>query len=347
MNRKEILKNARQNTKNNFWIYLAVILIYSSVSGIFEGDFDIFVNLNKVLNMIRNGLFSRTQLLSPDSEFYTILQSCGIFSGSIGIFGVIAAIFIGNPLYVGSNKFFLQSVDSSPNIKTIIEPFKNNYLNTVSVMFMKELLLSVILFGISLIYMIILFLGIGISLAIETFVPSYTIAGYILTAVITLVASIGYIIWTIYISYNFLFIGYIISDNPNYGFNAAYSACKEMVRGKKAEIFKADFHYTKWTIIALLIPVSLIITGVILLISTGNGLMYLILGLLFILPVIFLSILIEVFRNVLTAYIYSDIKKSTYVFQNTDTDNNFYEMPSYNEPISYSDNSEDNNIEND
>ena len=342
MNRKEILKKSHENAKNNFWMYLAVIVLAGIVSGICSGSFDAFGKISNLMSILRSGMLSRQELMSPDSDFYRMMRAGGIMAGGFGIFRFAANAFISNPLSVGVNKYFLRSVHSETKIMTVTEPFKDNYLNTVLVMFLRDLLMTVILFGISLIYTIVAMLAVGIMFAVASLAPALSAVGIAAAYVIILAALAGYAVWSICISYNFIFIGYILTEHPYYSFTTAYNINKSIVRGKKLEIFKADFHYMKWTILAALVPVVLITVGFVQMYLGNGGIACMIAGTFLIIPVMCIFLLMEVFRSALRAHIYSSIGSAEQPQAFKEEQTGFYQTPTYHEPISYSDTQADN-----
>jgi uncharacterized membrane protein len=55
------------------------------------------------------------------------------------IIGILVAVFIINPLEVGTNRFFLKSLSVDTEIKELLFAFDHGYMNIVKVMFMRSL----------------------------------------------------------------------------------------------------------------------------------------------------------------------------------------------------------------
>lgn len=335
MNKKEILIGARQDVRKNFWIYLAVVIIFSIVSGIGDGVFNMFGNLNRFVAAIRSGMLTHQQLASPDSELWSVLlEKQGVLFSGVGIFGLLISLFVVNPLSVGINKVFLRGINGRPKIETITEPFREKYLNIVVTLFLSNLLLEIILFAVALLYTVVMGIMAGIIIVSDNLMPALMIAGIIISCILFIVCTICYIAWTVSISYNFLMIGYILTEHPEYSFSEAYNLNKKMVYHKKWEIFKIDFHYSVWMMLSIMIPVGFLIAGLIKMSLSAGGTLYIVLGILLIIPVVFINLFISLFRESAWAHIYSKLKVEESV-ENNENILSSYETPIYHEPISY------------
>jgi len=135
--RKELKSRGKIAFKANYWrcVLVAAILsiLTAASSSSARGDSD-----NSDLG----------QALSDASNASGISEGAllGIILGIIGvglIIAIVINIFVKNVFEVGCKDFFLKnSDDSETKVKTILDPFKNNYTSTVPTMFMEKLFIS-------------------------------------------------------------------------------------------------------------------------------------------------------------------------------------------------------------
>lgn len=85
--------------------------------------------------------FNVSEETSPDI-FSTLGAMLPAFFGIafVGIIiGILVAVFIINPLEVGTNRFFLKSLSEDTEIKELLYAFDHGYMNIVKVLFMRDL----------------------------------------------------------------------------------------------------------------------------------------------------------------------------------------------------------------
>ncbi len=133
--RASVKAQGKANFKRNYWNSVLVALIYS-----------IFFLASGSTARGRSGNISREVLNDPD--FMKILMIILAIVGVLIAFGSIIKIFVINPLEVGCNRFFLVNQYENATIGEVGFSYKNNYLNAVSGIFLRDLftLLGFILF---------------------------------------------------------------------------------------------------------------------------------------------------------------------------------------------------------
>lgn len=173
-NRIELKTNAKNILKKNYWWIVLVTLIFGMVSGessginlnlnfsgnesnpfssyensgISSGIFDEYGNIADTYSESGNGLIS---FKNSYKELYNEIRNMisGVSSMKISIFFIIflivlaitlvLSVFVLNPLHVGCKRWFLKNRKEKPEIGEIAHIFSHGYLNTVKVMFCKDL----------------------------------------------------------------------------------------------------------------------------------------------------------------------------------------------------------------
>lgn len=304
MNRKEILKDSFSKAKLNFWVYLAAVAICFIITGLSDGVFESFGSLNRILLALRSGSFSYNALLDYNSEFWNVMTSNRGFLANFGWTGFLISIFIANPLAVGLCKMFTRD---EPLFSSLTDVFKNNYLQLVKTTFVYNLLFGIIVSAISIIYVLANMFTVGI-IGIAAGNTDAVVVPTILMIAVSLAFLVIYCVFTISITYNFSMINYILADNPEIDFSECYSISKQMVKGKKKKIFSVDVSVSVWSVIAVLVPTVLIVTGLTMQIMELGGISCIILGIFLIVPAICVCVFVSVFKNAVWARMYKELK---------------------------------------
>ena len=154
--RAQLKEKAKFALSRNYWKIVLVTLIVGFING--TGiDFGINVEYEDVVN-----------------SFPTILNMFGIsalvFMGIAFIavvIGVLLSIFVFAPLEVGTNRFYLKSLNQPAEINEVTFGFDQNYKNVVKILFFRDLYI----FGWSLLFIIP-----GIIKAYEYYMVPYLLA---------------------------------------------------------------------------------------------------------------------------------------------------------------------------
>ena len=138
-NRADVKAKGKESFKRNYWNSVLVAFIYgifftATASGVSSKSSDITNTLNE-------------QGLDENTLIAALLIVIGIV-GSILIIATIVDIFLLNPLEVGCERFFLINLEQNAAVGELGHAYKNNYLNVVLGIFLRNLLtgLGVVLF---------------------------------------------------------------------------------------------------------------------------------------------------------------------------------------------------------
>lgn len=134
-NRAGLKANAKQTLRNCYWRGLVVCLIPIVLNHVFSIIISFVVNFTSSVSMITTAVITEDELSMVIS---TLLTTIFIFICIL----LIYAIFISNPLEVGTIRFFMCTRDRYTSIEEIAYAFKNgNYLNVVKIQFFRYLFL--------------------------------------------------------------------------------------------------------------------------------------------------------------------------------------------------------------
>ncbi|ETP72071.1 putative integral membrane protein [Lachnospiraceae bacterium JC7] len=125
--RAYVKSQGKANFKKNYWNSVLVAFIYSLF----------FVASGSTVRS-RSGSISKETLNDPD--FMKILMIILAIVGVLIVFGTILKIFVFNPLEVGCNRFFLVNQLENATIGEVGFSYKNNYMNAVSGIFLRDLI---------------------------------------------------------------------------------------------------------------------------------------------------------------------------------------------------------------
>ncbi len=186
--RVELKTNAKEVLRRTYWMGLGVCLVSGFLGGITSGGSSNYRMINELNNPV----------------IYLIVF---LFA----IFGIVYSIFVGSPVLVGKNDYFMSSREYDPSFMKLFSSFtkgKSAYFNIVKAMFIKDL-----------------FLFLWFLLLI---VPG------------------------IIKSYEYIFVPYILSENPNISYSRAIELSREMTRGYKFDIFVLGLSFLGWQLLGIL-----------------------------------------------------------------------------------------------
>lgn len=144
-NRAGLKENAKENLRRFYWPAFLVCII----SGIFNGGGSqiagyrrLVVNFNKNDQHIYNSVFSK-KILINEYHYSSLFLVGGIILFILLMAIVIAiavSIFVGSPLLVGKNRYFMCNRDFSTGVGEIGYSFSSgHYWNVVKIMFLMNL----------------------------------------------------------------------------------------------------------------------------------------------------------------------------------------------------------------
>ncbi len=132
-NRADVKTKGKESFKRNYWNSVLVAFIYgifftATASGISSKSSDITNTINE-------------QGMDEGTLVAVMLIVLGIV-GSILVIATIVDIFLLNPLEVGCERFFLVNLEQNASVGELGHVYKNNYLNVVLGIFLRDLLIG-------------------------------------------------------------------------------------------------------------------------------------------------------------------------------------------------------------
>jgi len=129
-NRVLLKSEARYKLKGFFWMAFAVCVVVTLVPDMLSSflpypDFELmFANPDATVALIEK------QPIAFFGMYFAVLFGA-----------IVISVFIANPLYIGMYRYFLEASEGRFDFSNILYAFKNNYLNVVKVMFLKNLII--------------------------------------------------------------------------------------------------------------------------------------------------------------------------------------------------------------
>lgn len=305
MDRKEILKSSFDKTKNFFWIYLAVAAVSAIIGGIGDGAAETFGMLSRFVASLRSGLFSYENIADKSSDFWELMLSGNGLLQNSGLVGMAVTIFLVNPLEIGEAGVFL---NDAPKFDMLWNVFGKGYRKTVKTTFVYNFLMTLIVSAVTTVYFVAAFAGVGVF-AIAAHYTNIGAAAVVAIVLYVLVLSALYTVVTVSISYDFSMVPYIISENCDCTFTAAYAKSRQAVRGRKMKIFSVDFVFCLLMALSVMIPIIFISVGIALKLTGMGGISSIIVGIFSIVPVLCFNVFVSVFRKSAWAKIYIELKE--------------------------------------
>ncbi len=129
-NRKEIKEKGKESFKKNYWNSVLAALIYT----LFFSATSAGVNTHK--EEITNSLN-----FDDPSVVAAVLLVLGIIGTVLAVAGIVH-VFLINPIETGCARFFIVNQDENATISEIGHPFKNNYINVVVGLLLRNLIIG-------------------------------------------------------------------------------------------------------------------------------------------------------------------------------------------------------------
>lgn len=169
--------------------------------------------------------------------------------------GVAGKAFLVNPIEVGCKKFACKSLNSEEaNLGDMGAGFRSNYKNIAQIMFVRDLyigLWTVLWMGIYMVVgMAILMGGVYLSKSVES-IFSETVMVFWMILLVLLVYAICILCYIpIYIKMlQYMFIPYILAENPEMDRKQAFALSKQMIQGNKWDMFVMHLSFAGWLIL--------------------------------------------------------------------------------------------------
>ncbi len=133
-NRADVKAKGKESFKRNYWNSVLVAFIYglfftATASGVSS-------KREEITNTLNEQGYDESTLIA------ILLVVLGVVA-SIVIIATIVDIFLLNPLEVGCERFFLVNLDQNAAVGELGHAYKNNYLNVVLGIFLRDLLIGI------------------------------------------------------------------------------------------------------------------------------------------------------------------------------------------------------------
>ena len=225
--RSELKGKAKSALSRNYWkaviagIILTVLevisnLIYRDGDGLGSGIFKSFG---------RYGIGSYISGMSVKDIVFLML---GI-SAAVMVIYVLFKVLLKNPLIIGADKFYTDSLTEHGKLKNVGFAFKNNYWNCVKIMFLR----SLYIFLWSLLGIIPIMFNVLTSLSF--------------LAIIMLIGCFAVVVVK---TYEYAMIPYILGDNPDISSSEAFTLSKRLMDGEKWNTLVLHLSFTGWWVLS-------------------------------------------------------------------------------------------------
>ena len=225
--RKELKGKAKSALSRNYWKAVLVGLIsivLGAISTLLSGDDDGL--RSGIFNIFgRHGIGRLIRGMTMQEIFMFVL---GI-SAVVMIISVLFTVFIENPLRVGTEKFYIRSLAETGQLKDVGCAFKNNYWNSVKIMFLRSLYI---------------FLW-SLLCIIPAMFEALTSLSFL-----SIMMLIGCFVLVIIKAYEYMMIPYILGDNPNISSSDAFTLSKRLMDGEKWNTFMLQLSFTGWWLLS-------------------------------------------------------------------------------------------------
>ena len=266
----ELKKNAWNNLSPNYWWALLLVFldvaIVSTISSVISGISGAFSSVFSTI------LTSLTMTADSHSSFYEVMAAIlPIIIGlsALLLFAILlsyaVAIFVSNPLSAGTVKWFIiqREQKTMHSIEALFSSFRKGvYKHIVSGMAWKLLwtalwgLVSVIplliptalavLFGMNADYAGQVSANFGISNNAALFI-------IVLVFILMFITAYGICIMiNLNRYYSYLYVVYILIDEPDIGYREAIRKSRRMSRGQKGKMFILDLSFIGWWLLVFL-----------------------------------------------------------------------------------------------
>jgi|GEM_PF-480913 len=235
--RYELKSRAKDMLRRNYWYAFAASLIPILISG----------GLGGIINFYFQ--FSLPDFFTPDKLFDTqeyarILRNFIFFYWPYFAVGIIIVLmlsiaynlFVALQLEVGKSKFFIKAVYEEIDLENLIFTYKSgSFLNVALAMFMKNLILFLIaLCG-------------GLVIGFIMMIPFVGIVAFVLIPVLIVVVTVKAV--------SYMFVPYILADNPNINWRRALKLSEDMAYGHKLDIVILHLSFIGWFLLAAMLGV--------------------------------------------------------------------------------------------
>lgn len=227
-----VKQEAKRALRRYYWMAFVVCLCTSFVG-------NIHTSLGKVFNVS----FDLPIYRNPQ-ELFTVFTILGVALLLGVVFSLGMRFFLVNPVYVGRNRFFMESRYRESRFERLFFGFtqgQKRYLNLVKVMAIQDVYIySWSVPGVALLIIGGLYKGLG-----ETYAGATLLAlGGVLSLLSAIPLAIQY--------YTYSMVPYLLTESPDLDWRRVLRLSKQMTQGERAKLFLLDLSFIGWMILGFL-----------------------------------------------------------------------------------------------
>lgn len=144
------------------------------------------------------------------------------------IIGVVIALLVGIPVWVGHNSFYIKAANNDLNLAYIFDGFKHSYLNTVKIMFLYSFYIMM--------WTLLPIIPIAVLAVCFPDMNEYIVS------ILALIPGVVSVVKR----YQYFMVEYIIADNPEISARRAFEISKAATKGNKFKIFLLELSFIGW-----------------------------------------------------------------------------------------------------
>lgn len=260
--RKQLKAWAKNTMKKNYWKSVGASLIFSGVTFFFLYFLTYGVSLftgcgtgfgfGMLVVFLEGGFTEEDEIIIILFMMFVFLVLATVFT----IIGAVGKFFIANPLEVGCKKYFTNSLY---NVQTkfgeVGAAFGTNFKNIAKTLCVRDIYLGLwstlsmtiyMIFGTTVIYGGMFLLGMFEE---ETPDVGAVIGMFLLVALVYVIFFASFT--PVYIkSLHYLFMPYILAENPDMPRKQVFELSKQMMQGNKKSVFVMHLSFIGWLILS-------------------------------------------------------------------------------------------------
>lgn len=217
-------ENAKRALQGRYWRGFAVCLIVSLLGGGLISSPSVSLRYTESGDSLQHWV-DRLPLETLLALLWASIIVC--------VLALLWSIFLSSVLTVGGYRYFMESRQAPSPISTIFSTFRTPYLNVVKVQFLTTLKI----------------MGVFLLCLVLCLVLAFvTLLNPMLPLLLMLLSTIP----TIYLSYCYALVPYLLAENPYLTAGRAMELSKQMMYGEKFHFFVLRLSFIGWDLLCLL-----------------------------------------------------------------------------------------------
>lgn len=261
MNRKKLKEWAKNALHRNYWKSVLVVLVLLATTflityfisyGIGIGmGYGISFGIGFIVTAIEENMESGAIVIA----IFLILLMFAIGT-LLTLTGVAGKAFLANPLEIGCKKFLCKSLyKQDTKLSEMGSAFSKDYKNIAKVMFVRDIyigLWALLGFIVYMIFgMVVLYGGVAILMANEHKLSEVVMVLWLIFFVVIVYVICFASFIPMYIKVlQYLFMPYILSENPDMPRKQVFELSKKMIQGDKWNVFVMHLSFMGWLILS-------------------------------------------------------------------------------------------------